>query len=104
MRKHRFMHLQIINVYCILSFVPLILRNRGTIMSSEPNSSPTDVNLGFHIPQSWLLQAGTTSVILAVLAQGAVGQALQTIGQASEELFRGDRLPLLDFPEPESNS
>ena len=52
----------------------------------------------FSIPSGVLLQLGTGAMVLGVLGSKAVDQALQGIGQASEEVFRGDRLPLLKFP------
>ncbi|MEM7579939.1 MAG: hypothetical protein AAF316_08805 [Cyanobacteria bacterium P01_A01_bin.80] len=71
-------------------------------MSSEAvnsKSSKTELNLGlFSIPQSVILQAGTVSVLTLVLAEKATREALIAMGQASEELFRGERLPVLDFP------
>lgn len=63
------------------------------------NFTQTGLNLGLlTIPQSILLQMGTTSVIMLVLAQKTATETINVIGQASEELFRGDRLPILDFP------
>lgn len=53
----------------------------------------------FTIPQSMLLQMGTASIILLLTAQKATSEAFVAIGQASEELFRGDRLPILNFPD-----
>jgi hypothetical protein len=67
----------------------------------NPKSTPSDrFDLGlFAIPQSIVLQAGTTSLILALIAQKAASETMATIGQASEEIFRGERLPILDFPQ-----
>ncbi|MGB3650348.1 MAG: hypothetical protein WBA41_03940 [Rivularia sp. (in: cyanobacteria)] len=77
-------------------------------MSSESvnsKSSKAELNLGlFSIPQSTILQAGTVSVLTLVLAEKAIREALITVGQASEELFRGERLPLLDFPTSNSEN
>lgn len=59
----------------------------------------------FSIPQSWLLQLGTASILVLLTTGQATTKALEAVGQASEELFRGDRLPILNFPdEPESNN
>ncbi|MBF2016888.1 MAG: hypothetical protein IGS23_17155 [Rivularia sp. T60_A2020_040] len=67
--------------------------------SVNSKSSQAELNLGlFSIPQSVILQAGTVSVLTLVLAEKATREALIAVGQASEELFRGERLPLLDFP------
>jgi hypothetical protein len=52
----------------------------------------------FSIPSEVLLQLGTGAMVLGVLGSKAVDQTVQAIGQASEEVFRGDRLPLLKFP------
>ncbi|MBV8883236.1 MAG: hypothetical protein JO235_04450 [Chroococcidiopsidaceae cyanobacterium CP_BM_RX_35] len=74
--------------------------------SNNKLSEPTGLNLLFFtIPQEILLQIGTGSVLLALLGGKAAAQTLQTLGQASEEVFRGDRLPVLQFPtEIESES
>ncbi|MBD6615907.1 hypothetical protein FNW02_08705 [Komarekiella sp. 'clone 1'] len=53
----------------------------------------------FSIPQSFLLQIGTASILLLLTTQKTTVRALEAIGEASEELFRGDRLPILNFPE-----
>lgn len=77
-------------------------------MSSEAansKSSGKELNLGlFSIPQSVILQAGTVSVLTLVLAEKATREALIAVGQASEEIFRGERLPMLDFPTSNSGS
>ncbi|MDJ0616679.1 MAG: hypothetical protein QNJ63_08015 [Calothrix sp. MO_192.B10] len=52
------------------------------------------------IPQSFLLQLGTVSVIALLIAQKASTETFTALGEASEELFRGERLPILNFPEP----
>ena len=52
----------------------------------------------FTIPQQLLLQLSTGSVLLALLGSIAAAETLQAIGEASEELFRGDRLPAIKFP------
>lgn len=65
-----------------------------------PQSSPNPgLNLVlFSIPQSLLLELGTASILLLLTSQKLAVKALESIGQASEELFRGDRLPILPFP------
>ncbi len=52
----------------------------------------------FTIPLSCFLQAGTVSILMLIIAQKATSEALVSLGEASEELFRGDRLPVLSFP------
>ncbi|MBH8566520.1 hypothetical protein I8748_30945 [Nostoc sp. CENA67] len=53
----------------------------------------------FSIPQSLLLQLGTGSILLLLTTGKLTAKALESIGEASEELFRGDRLPILPFPD-----
>jgi hypothetical protein len=52
------------------------------------------------IPQSLLLQLGTASIMALLIAEKATTNTLTALGEASEELFRGERLPILNFPEP----
>jgi hypothetical protein len=65
---------------------------------SQP-SSKSGLNLTLlTIPQFLLLQIGTASILLLLTTQKSTAKTLEAIGEASEELFRGDRLPLLNFP------
>lgn len=54
--------------------------------------------LGLPIPTDFLLSLATGPLLLGVVSLEAVFRGLQTSGVNSEELFRGDRLPLLHFP------
>jgi hypothetical protein len=68
--------------------------------TSQP-SSDSGLNLGlFTIPTSFLLQVGTASILLLLTAEKATLDSLQNFGEASEELLRGERLPILNFPDP----
>ena len=71
--------------------------------SPNQNSSDNELNLiFFSIPQQILLQISTAPVLIALLAGKTAAQTLQAIGEVSEEVFRGDRLPVLKFPSPQS--
>lgn len=69
-------------------------------MSSSSKTTKTEgLDLFFFsIPNEVLLQLGTGAMVLGLLGSKALDQTVQAIGQASEEVFRGDRLPLLEFP------
>lgn len=71
--------------------------------SSSQKDSDNGLNLIlFSIPQDVLLPLGTVTVLGVLLGGKAFFEALQAIGQASEEVFRGDRLPVLNPIETES--
>ncbi|NMG20988.1 hypothetical protein [Brasilonema bromeliae] len=64
------------------------------------SSSDSEQNLAFFaIPQSLLLQVGTASILLLQIGEKATTETIQAFGEATEELFRGDRLPILNFPD-----
>lgn len=68
--------------------------------TTQQSSHNPELNLVlFSIPQSLLLQIGTGSILLLLATGKATVKALESIGQGSEELFRGDRLPILPFPD-----
>ena len=50
-------------------------------------------------PVSLYLSVATFPVLVGLFAANALAQGLQEMGEASEEIFRGDRLPILNFPE-----
>lgn len=67
--------------------------------SASQKRSEDGLNLVlFTIPQQILLQLSTGPLLVAMLGSKAIAETLQTIGQASEEVFRGDHLPTLKFP------
>lgn len=70
---------------------------------SRHQPSPSDgLNLGlFTISNQVLLQISTVPVLTALVAGKYAAETMQAIGQSSEELFRGDRLPILPFPTEE---
>ncbi len=85
----------------VLYFIHLPITQSLAMPPMTPTSPfPSELNLTFFsIPQSLLLQIGTASILLLLIAEKNTHQALQALGTASEEVFRGDRLPILDFPE-----
>jgi len=40
----------------------------------------------------------TVPMLLLLVGSKAIAEGLENLGQASEEIFRGDRLPVLNFP------
>lgn len=48
---------------------------------------------------SLYLSLTTLPYLLGTLALKSLEAGLAALGEASEEVFRGDRLPLLDFPD-----
>jgi hypothetical protein len=71
-------------------------------MTNSPSQpSPKDgLDLGLlTISSSTLLQLGTVPVLVGLVAVKALVPTLNAIATASEEVFRGDRLPILPFPE-----
>ncbi|CCH65358.1 hypothetical protein RINTHM_8960 [Richelia intracellularis HM01] len=51
--------------------------------------------------QPLLLQLGTISIITLLIAEKSAPALLVSLGAASEELFQGKQLPILNFPEIE---
>ncbi|MEQ8464676.1 hypothetical protein [Coleofasciculus sp. F4-SAH-05] len=51
-----------------------------------------------------LLSLATGPMIVGVISLNTIGSWLQQVGEASEEVFRGDRLPILPFPDPPPSS
>lgn len=74
-------------------------------MTTSPSQKSSEDGLNlvlFSIPQDVLLPLGTATTLVALLGGKAFFETLQAIGQASEEVFRGDRLPVLNPGETKS--
>ncbi|MBD1838922.1 MULTISPECIES: hypothetical protein [unclassified Coleofasciculus] len=74
-------------------------------MQTLPNKKQpsTAENATSATPEIWLSLA-TVPMLLGVLGIKAVSELLCAIGQNSEEVFRGDRLPVLHVPTPGNTS
>lgn len=74
-------------------------------MQTLPNKKQPSIaeNATSATPEIWLSLA-TVPMLLGVLGIKAVSELLCAIGQNSEEVFRGDRLPVLHVPNPGNTS
>lgn len=52
----------------------------------------------------WLLSALTPPLLGSLVVGDALLAGLVDLGQMSEEVFRGDRLPMLPFPSPSQDN
>ncbi len=50
------------------------------------------------IAPSLLVSLAATPCLVAIVAIRATSELLERAGQTSEEIFRGDRLPVIHFP------
>jgi len=50
-------------------------------------------------PNSFLLSLSTGTVLTGLWCGRAIAYAVEALGEASETLFRGDCLPVLDLPD-----
>ena len=62
-------------------------------LSSTPVVSPT-----------LLVSLAATPWLVAIVTLDAAGKLLEQLGLASEEIFRGDRLPILHLPVSETTT
>lgn len=74
---------------------------------SESNSPDTPENRKGSprfdaIPSEVLLSLAAAPLLVGLRAGQALAKFLQEVGEASEEVFRGDRLPVLNFPTAEA--
>ena len=73
-------------------------------MSSHNNTVPKTTATTFSgagTPTDFLLSLAVCPLLLGTLATDAIVSWLQATGISSEEVFRGQRLPVLHFPESE---
>lgn len=67
--------------------------------TAETTASPSEDFLAqLNIPSDALIAGMTLPMLLGWYSVRAISEGLQSLGQASEEIFRGDRLPVLHFP------
>ncbi|WP_354635486.1 hypothetical protein [Planktothricoides raciborskii] len=70
----------------------------------QPDSQPemtanaAEMFKQLNIASESLIACITVPMLLGLVGGKAIADGLQSLGQASEEIFRGDRLPVLHFP------
>jgi hypothetical protein len=65
-------------------------------MTAHRSPAASSNSLNFLDPDV-ALSLVTVPVLGAIVAGSAIANAVQTVGVLSEEIFRGDRLPVLDL-------
>ncbi len=68
-------------------------------LDDSNHASKADKPIG-QAPVKLLVSIATVPTLAAIVGLQAILQQVQTLANSSEEIFRGDRLPLLPFPEP----
>ena len=72
-------------------------------MSSSDRSSPFSSSVPDSLPEKMVsglaLSLSTAPVLLVLVGAKALSVTLRELGELSEEVFRGDRLPLLQRPD-----
>jgi hypothetical protein len=66
--------------------------------STRPSGSKSTTDRSPQISSTLLVGVATVPVLAGIVVGKALAQVAQELGSLSEELFRGDRLPLLQFP------
>jgi hypothetical protein len=64
---------------------------------SMPPETPASATT-HRLPLMLLLGSATMPLLLGLVAAKSLARLSQTVGGLSEEMFRGDRLPLLNIP------
>lgn len=70
----------------------------------EPASKNEQSLLALNINPEILLAFATLPVLAGLVGVNAIAQSVQELGVLSEEIFRGDRLPVLDLSNPSDSS
>lgn len=55
------------------------------------------------ISSEFLLSLAIGPVVLGIFTSRSIGELMSSLGESSEEIFRGDRLPVLKFPQSQPN-
>jgi hypothetical protein len=76
----------------------LFQRSESNTNVNERPANSTKRDDFYGVPADVVLSMATAPVLFALWGGKVVTTLLQEMGQASEEVFRGDRLPVLNFP------
>jgi hypothetical protein len=84
--------------------VCLIHITHGLIMATDKKEPQTADFKGLgNFPLELVVSLATAPLLVGLVGARVLSELVQEAGLVSEEVFRGDRLPLLKFPEPASS-
>jgi len=64
--------------------------------SPDPTFAPSTTKAAPLLPSTWLLSLATIPMLIGLVGVKALSAIAQELGEKSEEIFRGDRLPVLE--------
>ncbi len=67
---------------------------------NETVKAQASANVKSLLAPSLLLSFATVPLLVGLVGAKALAEAVRELGLLSEDLFRGDRLPILNVPEP----
>lgn len=73
-----------------------------SVQHDAPQTEVLSNHPSFKPPLEVILALAAIPFLSGLLAIKAGGEFLQSVGSDSEEIFRGERLPILPFPHQES--
>lgn len=79
----------------------MMLFSSQTVSKTEPFDTPKNQTPSTPIdaiPSKVLLSMATVPMLIGLWGAQNLASFLQNLGEASEEVFRGERLPVLNFP------
>jgi hypothetical protein len=82
---------------------PLKFEGYPLFLDDSNHANEADQSIG-KAPVQLLVSLAAVPTLGMIVGLQAVLQQVQAMANSSEEIFRGDRLPLLPFPEPSSPS
>lgn len=72
--------------------------------SSDKKASEDELTLSLRVNPEILLGLATLPVLAGLVGIHAISQSIQELGVLSEEIFRGDRLPVLDWSDTQDQT
>ncbi|CAD0228421.1 conserved hypothetical protein [Planktothrix agardhii] len=83
-----------------LDQLPVVaLEHKSSMQPTPTNNHPVKSPDPIAFPQEWLVSLATPPLLIAALGTKAFHDFMLNLSTNSEEIFRGDRLPILHFPE-----
>ena len=83
-----------------LDQLPVVaLEHKSSMQPTPTNNHPAKSPDPIAFPQEWLVSLATTPLLIAALGTKVLHGLILNLSTNSEEILRGDRLPILHFPQ-----
>lgn len=79
--------------------ITLLFSRILAMQTPQADQNPSQTSAETMLPSNWLVSLGAAPLLVGLVGSRLITRLILELSESSEEILRGDRLPVLHFPE-----